>query len=487
MSAAFPWLRPTAALLLCALPAAAQEGDLAEKLFHSGERAYAAQSYKEALETWNQLLQSAPRSEFAPRVLLALARHQVEVEHKPEAALPYLDRLKAEYIKSPWAAEGLLLRGTLLARMARRPADLKDAMAEFHRVIDLFPGHPAEAGAHDGLGQAWRDQGQWGRALQHFIEAYRLRPDGPEAPHALLEAAETLDLLGDLPGCLRLLQRLRTEAPASPLAQEAAWRMAVRVKLRITKPTFHLEGPWPAGKVKWLKTPILLATAASGDLFLFQNDLDHAFRLKDGDLVPMGPAAPGTRALVPTPTDALWLLTRNGLLKEDGASMPLGGLNAVTGARLDRWGTLWVADGKTPALTLFAPDGSSRTLPSPSAAALAPLPTGGVVVASDGDRSLHFLDAEGQPRLAVPYGKDLPAPFRTVIALTSDPLGHVAALVDGGDFGEGVVVYGPDGAVLRQTTLKALGMSGRFTSLALDRAGGVILCDRRNDTLFRLD
>jgi TolA-binding protein len=487
MSAASPWLRPAAVLVLCALPAAAQEGDFAAKLFHSGERAYADKAYKEALETWKQLLQSAPRSEFAPRVLVALARYQAEVAHTPEAAFPYLDRLKAEYIKSPWAAEGLLLRGTLLARQAHRPADLKDAMAEFHRVIDLFPDQPAVAGAHLELGRAWRDQGQWGPALQHFIFAYRLHPDGPSAPQALLEAAETLDLTGDLPGCLRLLQRVRTEFPRSPAAQEAGWRMAVRVKLRITKPALRLEGPWPAGRVKWLKTPILLASADSGDLFLFQNDLDHAFRLKDGELAPVGPVAAGTRALVPTPGGGLWLLTRSTLLKEDGTSATLGALNAIAGGRLDRWGTLWVADARTPALTLLASDGTSRTLPSPTSTALAPLPTGGVVLASDGDRSLHFLDAEGQPRLTVPYGKDLPAPYKSVVALASDPLGHVAALVDGGDYGEGVVVYGPDGAVLRQATLRALGLSGRFTSLSLDRAGGVILCDRRNDTLFRVD
>lgn len=487
MSAVPPWLRPAAVLLLCALPGAAQEADFAAKLYRSGARAYADKAYKEALETWNQLLQSAPRSEFAPRVLLELARYQVEVAKKPEAAFPYLDRLKTEYIRSPWAAEGLLLRGELLARQARRPADLKDAMAEFHRVVDLFPEHPAVAAAHLQLGLAWRDQGQWGPALQHFIFAYRLRPDAPEAPRALLEAAGTLDLTGDLPGCLRLLQRVRTEFPRSPLAAEAAWRLAVLVKLRIAKPPLRLEGPWPAGKAKWLKTPILLATSATGDLFLFQNDLDHAFRLKEGDLAPVGPPAAGTRALVPTPDDGLWLLSRNGLLKEDGTTTPLGALYAITGGRVDRWGNLWVADARTPALTLLAPDGTSRTLPSTSAAALAPLPTGGVVVASDGDRSLHFLDADGQPRITVPYGRDLPAPFKYVVALASDPLGHVAALVDGGDYGEGVVVYGPDGAVLRQATLRALGLSGRFTALALDRAGGVILCDRRNDTLFRLD
>lgn len=489
-----PWFRPPAAALLCALPtlgpgarAQAPEGELASRLLQSGDRAHAAKAYKEALDTWGQVLQSAPKSEQAAQALLRMARHQVEVEHRPEAALPLLDRLKAEHLKSPAAAEGFLLRGILLARQARRPGDLKDAMAEFNRVLDLFPEAPAGAEARYQLGRAWRDQGQPGRALQWFVEAFRLRPDGPVAPRAMLEAAETLDQLGDLPGCLRLLQRLRTEVPQSPEAQEAGWRLAVRVKHRIRKPALRSDGSWPAGRVKWLRTPTLLAAAPDGDLLVYQSDLDRAYRLHGESFDPVGPAASGARALLAAPT-GLWLLSRAGLVREEApAAAPLAGLAAISGAALDRWGTLWVADARTPALTLFAADGTSRTVASPTATALAPLPGWGVVIAADADRKLLFLDAEGQPRTVVPYGQGLPAPFRTVSALAADGAGQVAALVDGGDFGEGVLILGPDGTVLRQAAFKALGLSGRFTSLALDRSGGIILCDRRNDLLIRLD
>ncbi|HEY3270290.1 MAG TPA: tetratricopeptide repeat protein [Geothrix sp.] len=493
MSPASPWFR-TPVALLCALPALVQvpargqEGDLAERLYQSGERAYGAKAYQEALDTWGQLLQSAPKSAFAPRALLALARHQVEVERKPEAAMPYLDRLKADYIRTPEAAEGLLLRGTLLARQARRSTDLKDAMAEFNRVIDLFPESPAVAEARFQLGRAWRDQGQWGRALHQFMEALRARPDAAVAPRAMLEAAETMDLLDDLPGCLRMLQRLRTLAPQSPEAQEATWRMAVRVKHRLQKPPLGNEGSWPPGRVKWLKTPTLLATTPDGDLLIYQNDLDHAFRLHDGDLAPVGPAASSAKALVTTPAGEVWLLAKASLVREQvAAPAPLNGLGAISGAALDRWGALWVADSKTPALTVFAPDGTSRIVASPTANALALLPTGGMVIAADADRKLLFLDADGQPRTVVPYGKDLPAPFRYVIALASDGAGQVAALVEGGDYGEGIMILGPQGVVLRQATFKSLGISGRITSLTFDRSGGLILCDRRNDLLFRLN
>jgi TolA-binding protein len=465
-----------------------QDGDIPERLFHSGERAYAAKSYKEALETWEQLLQSSPKSPYAPQVLLRLAQYQVEVERKPDAAMPYLDRLRTEYIKSPEAPEGLLLRGILLAQRARRAAELKDAMAEFNRILDLFPDAPACADAHLQLGRAWRDQEQWGKALQQFTQAFRLHTLSPLAPKAMLEAAEVLDHMGDLPGCLRMLQRLRTEAPKSPEAQEAEWQMAVRVKQRLQKPAFRSEGSWPQGKVKWLKTPLLLATTPAGDLLIYQNDLDRTFRLDNGELTQVGPVAPGAKALAVGRDGAVWMLTKNGVLRENSpTAMPLGTLSAISGAALDHWGNLWVADTKTAALTVFPAEGEPRTIASPAANALASLGAAGLVMAADADRKLLFLDYDGQPRLVVPYGKDLPAAFRTVTALASDGIGQVAALVDGGDFGEGVVLFGPDGAVLRQASLKSLGLSGRFTSLALDHSGGVILCDRRNDLLIRLN
>lgn len=485
-----PWLRIPAALL-CVLPvlaqAPAQDDELVERLFRSGERAYAAKAYKEALDTWAQLLQTSPRSEFAPKVLLRFARHQVEVELRPEAALPYLDRLRSEYIKSPEAADGLLLRGLLQAKQARRPAEMKDAMADFNRVLDLFPDSEACAEARLQLGRAWRDQGQWGRALQHFVEALRLHAGSAIVPRAMLEAALTMDLLGDLPGALRMLQRLRTEQPQAPEAREAAWRTTNLVRHRLQKPPLRSEGPWPGGRTKWLKTPTLLALSPDGELLIFQNELDRVFRLRGTELLPQGPQAPGTRVLCAGPVGTPWLLSRSMVVREEGGPQPLGTLAAISGAALDRWGTLWVADAKTPALTLFAPEGSSRTMASPTASAMAPLSTGGVVISADADRKLLFLDTDGQPRIVVPYGKDLPAPFRSVTALASDGAGQVAALVDGGEFGEGVVIYGPDGAVLRHTTFKALGIGGRITSLVLDREGGVILCDRRNDLLLRLN
>ncbi len=481
--------RLTLALALAAAPVcllAAQDPDISEKLYQSGERAYHARSYTEAFETWNQLLQAAPKSAFAAQALIRMARYHLDVEKKPGAALPLLERLKTEHIKSPIAAEAMLLRGEILAQRARKPGDMKEAIAEFNRVVDLYTDNPAVAGAHYQLGLAFRDQSNWGRALQSFLEAYRLDPLSPFAPKALLQAAEVLDIQGDLQGCLRLLERIRERSPGSPEAKDAAWRIAVRVKWRMQKSPLKSEGLWPAGKgKKWVNTPTLLTLDPDGDLYIYEDGLDRADILRNNEVVPVGGPVKGAKAMMIAPNGLPWFLTKQGLVKEDGAPMPLPG-NTPTGGVLDRWGTVWVGDRKIPALTLLDADGQSKALPSPTTNALAPLPTGGVAQASDANRDVKFLDAGGQPRVWIPYGKGLPGVFRYVLALGSDTIGHVAAIVDGGDF-EGVVLWGPDGSVLRQATWRQLGISGKFVAIALDRDGGLILADRSNDLLLRLN
>lgn len=465
----------------------AQEGDLAERLFRSGERAYAAKSVQEALDSWNQVLQSAPKSDFAGQALLRLARHAWEGERKAETALPLLDRLKAEHLQSSAGAAALVLRGEVLAAQARKPEALKESQAEWNRVVDLFPQSPAALQARLRLGQAARDLGKPAAALVHFQEVFRARPEEPLALAALLEAADLLDLQGDLSGCLRALQRVKQLAPQSPEAAEAAWRLALRVRHRMLKPGLKNEGAWPGGKQKWLRTPTLLATTAQGGLLIYQSDLDRAFALQGQDAVPVGPApAASAKALLPGPDGSVNLAARNGLMRENGALQPLLNPAAINGGFMDRWHQAWLADPKGTGILVVPAEGASRALPGPTPSALSPHLGGGAVVASDPSRTLTGVDPEGKVLFSQPYGKDLPAAYRNVLALAGDGAGHTAALVEGGDFGEGVVLYGPQGAVLRYVSLKALGINGRITSLALDRTGGVILCDRRNDVLLRL-
>ena len=400
--------------------------------------------------------------------------------------MPFLDKVKVEHLKTPWAAEAMLLRGKILADRSTSAQGLKEALAEFNRVVDLFPDSPAVQEARFQMGAAFFLQCEWGRALQNYTELLRLDPAAPLACKAQLRIAEIYDLMGDTTACLRTLQALRNQRPQSPEAEEAAWRINVIVKQRILKPVLHSQGPWPEGKAKWLKTPTLLATGPNGELYLYQNDLDHAYLLQGGQLTPAGPGVKDAKAMLVTPAGHLWLVSSKfGVVKDEN---PVAVANPVvqspSGAFLDGWGNVWLGDAKGGAIAILAPDGTSRSVAC-NANCLAAMPGGGAAAAVDLNRALVFLDAEGKVRVNIPYGQDLPEPFKYILALASDPCGHVAAIVDG-DF-EGVVLWGPDGALLRSATFKALGIEGRFRSIALDRQGGIILADRSHDTMYRLD
>lgn len=483
-----PFRRSAFVLALAAvLPAHAQSGDLAERLYRSGERAYLAKSYQEAMDTWTQLAQSAPKSDYTPQALLQMAQYQAGIAGKPEAALPLLDRLKSDYLASRWAAPALLLRGQILAAKAKSPGELKEAVAEFNRVLDLFPASAAAPQALLELGRADLASGDPTRALGHFTEAYRAHPDAEVAPAAMLEAAQAMDARGDLEGALRLLERVKLTAPDADAAQEAAWRITTLVRLRLLKPAFKVEGAWPKGQAKWLHTPTLLAMDGEGRVLVYQKDAGAVFSLEGAVAKPLGLQGADAVALLAGTGGQPWLLTEQGLAKP-GATAPAGldGLTHIRGGALDRWGRLWIADGKAPGLTILAPGAPATTVAGVALDALVAT-RDGLAGATDAGRKLLFFNANGKVLKEIPYGMGLGAPYRECVALAADRLGDLAVLTSGGVFGEGVAVYGPDGTLLRQGRFQDLGLNGHFVSLLIDRAGGILLADRRNDTLIRLD
>ena len=59
-----------------------------------------------------------------------MARHRLDAEARPEEALPLLERIKTEHIKTPFAAEAMLLRGMILASRSHKAQELKEAVAD---------------------------------------------------------------------------------------------------------------------------------------------------------------------------------------------------------------------------------------------------------------------------------------------------------------------------------------------------------------------
>lgn len=480
-------LRPAILALMLGFGLNAQS-DLAQRLYVSGENAFLAQRFEEALDTWKQLLAQSPQSPQAAQALLTMARHHLAIAKTADAekhtatALDYLDQIKQKHIKQHLAAHALVLRGQLLASKAEKASDLKEAMAELHRVLDLFPKHPAVLDAQLELGRCSLLQDLPAQALRHFSEIIQSDPKASQAPAALLQASECLSRLGDVKGSIHMLQRLRLDFPQDPLCPEAAWRTHLTIKQRILHPPFISEGVWPKGRQDWLKSPTHLIFNPQGNLCIYQDGLDRAFELKGEELAPVGEPFRNARGLC---IDASGLCMMNGrqLRRGNGTTLELSNPRTASSLCIDTWQNLWISDTKG-GLSLVDLKGQIRNLPSPGGVAMASL-SNGVVLASDTNRSLLFLDRLGNVRLTLPYGKDFPKSFKSIVALATDPLGHVAAIVDG-DF-EGVAIWSRDGELLRHAEFQTLGLKGKFRGLALDLQGGLILADRSNDLLIRLN
>jgi soluble lytic murein transglycosylase len=106
----------------------------------------------------------------------------------------------------------------LLGRAQRGLGDYEAALATFDNVRQR---HPASASmATLELGQTYLESGSYPQAVQALNEVATNYPDSPEAPEALLRAAETERDFGDANNALNLYIQLGTRYPQSEQAQQ---------------------------------------------------------------------------------------------------------------------------------------------------------------------------------------------------------------------------------------------------------------------------
>jgi len=307
-------------LVLIAVPALyAQDADLPERLFRSGERAYATHAYAEALDTWNQLIQQAPTSPFAAHALMNLARHQMEVAKQPDAALALLERIKTEHLKSPWAAEAMLLRGRILASRSHAAG----AQGGRGRIQtgwwNLFPDHPCVQQARFELGQGFRLLGQWAGRCRATWKPCGWIPPPPWPGRPSCRRPKPWTSWATPPAVCACCRRCATGSPRPRKARKPCGGSRCGSSSGCRNPPC---APWASGPkaAEVAQDPTLLATGPAGELYLFQDDLDQASLLKDGQLTPAGPPVKSARAMVASGAQ-VWLVTRQGVTRE-GVVLP---------------------------------------------------------------------------------------------------------------------------------------------------------------------
>jgi soluble lytic murein transglycosylase len=124
-----------------------------------------------------------------------------------------------DYLADPATAESapaeLFL---LLGRAQRGLGDFEAALATFDRARQQYPASASIAALE--LGQTYLESANYPQAVQTFTDVANSYPDSPEAPEALLRAAETERDFGDMNNALNGYKELGTRYPASEQAQD---------------------------------------------------------------------------------------------------------------------------------------------------------------------------------------------------------------------------------------------------------------------------
>jgi len=106
------------------------------------------------------------------------------------------------------------------ARALLDEGDTDAAKSALSVFLETYPGSPLGAQASALLAQAQRDSGADADAARTWLNLYLANPEGPDAPHALLELGNSLAQLGQVSEACVMFEELFTRFPDAPEAAQ---------------------------------------------------------------------------------------------------------------------------------------------------------------------------------------------------------------------------------------------------------------------------
>ncbi len=281
-------LLPLLAALLLPVAAGAQD-PAADRLYREAQRLMEAGQGEDALVELQLLVQQFPDDHLAPRALLRVIElHRARDDHATEATI---QKLLAEYPRTPESAAAFLLKAEIGIDRARSRADLEEARTVLRRVPllygrEAYPELEPRQQARIRAGELSLMLGEPDGAVSELLAAVEDEPPSHRTGRARLRLASALLEQGEWTAAAEELQRLTGEGTAGTtegdgedgaLAASAEDRAEARTLLslihrRILRPLAGLN-PWtttsrfsPPGLE--LREPTGVAAAADGRILI---------------------------------------------------------------------------------------------------------------------------------------------------------------------------------------------------------------------------
>jgi TolA-binding protein len=243
--------------------------DVARRQLESGRSFMRQGNYTEALKDFRAVADTHATSSVADDALLEIGRYYFEIANDYPAATTAVDDLLKKYPTSNSAPDAYVLAGRLALARSHQPSDLEAALANFDRVIRLFPASNAVASALTWSGETHWYRGQLDEALAEFGRAESEYPTTTAAAEAYIGESRVLVSRGDPVSALEELQQVVNRFPGTPQAAVATARATLLYRLYVRAavgaPVYTLAAD-PVGPAK-LENVNGLAITSRGALY----------------------------------------------------------------------------------------------------------------------------------------------------------------------------------------------------------------------------
>ena len=195
--------------------------ELARQHLESGLQFYEQQRYNQALNDFQIIVSSMGDTEYADDALLRIGQYYLEVEENFAEAATNFQTLLERYPTGDKAPGAYYYLGVVSLRSHLETDGVDDAMANFQRVIRLYPQSPFVPAALAATGDALERSGRWDEAIGAYYRVVSDYPNSDWAAGAQLAIGRAEARKGDPTQAMLELQEVRNRYPESDEAKAA--------------------------------------------------------------------------------------------------------------------------------------------------------------------------------------------------------------------------------------------------------------------------
>lgn len=462
----------------------------ARRLLDDGRRDLSQGRAQQALDAFQTIVTGFPASEYADDALLELGRYAEEVENDALRAREIYSQIAKKYPQGNAAPGAYLQMGRISFATASSQSALDEALANFQRVVRLYPESEFVPRALVGSAAALRRAGQFDAAIDAAQRAVLDHPSSEVAPEAQFELAQSLVMAGEVAEGMEAFQRVRSLHPESAAAARSLNAATALYRLYGNQQPVFLKDPsFPPLTGDLLKDVRSLAVTADGQLWITSNKTKSAVSFDPQMTMGASMAADEPQTLSVSPSGevvlAARLAVRVGTTSVFTYAAPtdkageMEAIDRISAATILVSGDTLVADSRRKRVLRFSGNTFVSVFPDRSEREIIKLlttPRSDVVMLNKGDKSVEVLDAAGRLRFKLgPRGPGFEWKKPADVAVDAFSNLYVA------DEDQGIFIFSNKGDLM--ATFGAEVRKSR--AIAIDPAGAALVYDERAQTVVR--